>query len=152
MLVCGLLAFVMPVAEPAWARRVTGSVIFAAGLAELVVGFAGACIERGATDVVLGLLSLAAGLALLVARGGDALWLAALLSAWLLARGATGLLGSLASGAAFGVAAARLFRGAADLILGLLALIGALASVFAEILVGWPATFVRMICCWSRRA
>jgi uncharacterized membrane protein HdeD (DUF308 family) len=148
---CGLLllgsslvALVPPLAAPAWARPVAGCAILAGGAAEIAAGLAG--FERGATDLVLGLLSLAAGLILLAARQGDALWLTALLSAWLLARGATELLGGLGESRAIAaVATARLLRGAADLILGLLALIGALASAFAEILVGWPATIVNLI-------
>ena len=41
------------------------------------------------------------------------------------------------------VAAARLFRGWMDMLLGLVALIGCLAAAFPLLLLGWPAFIVR---------
>ena len=142
----GGLAFVMPPADPPVARSVAGTMILAGGTAEMLVGLFGAHVERGWTDVGLGLLSLAAASVLFVATDLSALSFAWLLSVWLLARGATELIGGLASARAIVlVGTARLMRATVDLTLGLLALIGALAAAFPAFLLDWPSAVLRMI-------
>jgi uncharacterized membrane protein HdeD (DUF308 family) len=143
---CSVVAFVVPLADPAWARSMAAAMIFAGGVAEIIVGFFGVHDERGPTDVGLGLLSLAVASILALAGEIGALALTGLLSVWLLARGATELIGGFAASSEFaGVAVARLVRGAADLILGLAASIGSLATVFPIFLVSWPSAIVRTI-------
>ena len=53
--------------------------------------------------------------------------------------------GLVASGDIARVAGARLVRGAVDVILGLMALIGSLAAAFPAFLLDWPSTIVRTI-------
>ena len=146
MAACGAIALVVPVADPNSARSVASTMILAGGLAEIAVGLFGVYAERGPTDVALGLLSLLAASILIFIGGISALSFTALLSAWLLARGATELVGGLAaSGEIARVARARLIRGAADLFMGLAALIGSLASAFPAFLLDWPSAIVRTI-------
>jgi uncharacterized membrane protein HdeD (DUF308 family) len=143
---CGVVAFVVPLADPASARGTAGVMILAGGGAEIIVGLFGAHDERGPTDIGLGLLSLAVAAILALVGEIGALTLTGLLSVWLLARGATELLGGFAaSSESAGVAAARLVRGVVDLLLGLVALIGSLATAFPAFLLGWPSTIVRSI-------
>lgn len=143
---CGAIALVAPVGGPHAARSVASAVILAGGMAEIAVGLFGAHAERGPTDIALGLISLIAASVLIFTGGDGAASFTWLLAAWLLARGATELLGGLAaSREAAGIAAARLVRGAVDLVLGLVALIGSLASTFPAFLLAWPSAIVRAI-------
>jgi uncharacterized membrane protein HdeD (DUF308 family) len=152
-LLCGIvmamgsaLPFVMPFAEPESARSIASLMILVGGLAEIAVGRFGVHVERGPTDVALGLLSLLAASILTFVGEIGALSFTMLLSAWLLARGAAELVGGLAaSGEIARVAAARFVRGSADLVLGAVALIGSLATAFPAFLLDWPATIVRAI-------
>jgi hypothetical protein len=142
---CGF-ALVMPLSDPASARNVARAVIFAGGIAEIVLGRFGLPIERGRTDVVLGLLSMVAASLLILAGATSALSFTLVLSAWLLARATAELVGGLAGASESArVVAARLARGTVDLVLGLLALIGSLATAFPAFLLGWPWAIVRMI-------
>jgi len=140
------IALVVPVADPDSARSVASAMIFAGGIAEIAIGLFGIHAERGPTDVGLGLLSLVAASVLIVTGGSGAIAFTALLGAWLLVRGATELAGALAaSGEMARVAAARLIRGAVDLVMGVAALIGSLASAFPAFLLDWPSAIVRTI-------
>lgn len=142
----GTLPFVVPVAGPESARSLAALMILAGGLAEIAVGRFGVHVERGPTDVALGLLSLLAASILTVAGEIGALSFTLLLAAWLLARGAAELIGGLAeSGGVARVAVARSARGAADLLLGAVALIGSLATAFPVFLLDWPVAILRMI-------
>ena len=143
---CSAIALVVPVADPSSARSVASTMILAGGVAEIAVGLFGVHVERGPTDVALGLLSLLAASILIVIGEISALSFTALLSAWLLARGATELVGGMAASDEIArVAAARLIRGGVDVVLGLMALIGSLASAFPAFLLDWPSTIVRTI-------
>jgi uncharacterized membrane protein HdeD (DUF308 family) len=120
--------------------------ILAVGIAEIVLGRFGLPIERSRTDVVLGMLSMVAAWLLILAGATGALSFTLVLSAWLLARAAAELVGGLASASESAhVVAARLTRGAVDLVLGLLALIGSLATAFPAFLLDWPWAIVRTI-------
>lgn len=146
MAACSAIALVVPVADPSSARSVASTMILAGGVAEIAVGLFGVHVERGPTDVALGLLSLLAASILIVIGEISALSFTALLSAWLLARGATELVGGMAASDEIArVAAARLIRGGVDVVLGLMALIGSLASAFPAFLLDWPSTIVRTI-------
>ena len=146
MAACSAIAAVVPVADPSSARSVASTMILAGGVAEIAVGLFGVHVERGPTDVALGLLSLLAASILIFIGGISALSFTALLSAWLLARGATELVGGMAASDEIArVAAARLIRGGVDVVLGLMALIGSLASAFPAFLLDWPSTIVRTI-------
>jgi uncharacterized membrane protein HdeD (DUF308 family) len=143
---CSAFARVMPLADPNSVKNAASTMILAGGVAEIVVGLFGVHVERGPTDAALGLLSLIAASILIFIGATSALSLTVLLSAWLLARGATELTGGLAAcGEIARVAAARLIRGAVDLVLGLVALIGSLAVAFPTFLLDWPSTIVRSI-------
>lgn len=149
-LACGLLialssaaALVAPVADPATAKGAAADMLFAGGAAEIAVGFFGIRQERGVTDVVLGLLSVAAASILAFAGGIGAPSFLFLLAAWLLARGAVELAGGLAADTPAAVAVARLIRGWIDILLGLAALIASLAAASPLLLAGWPAAIVR---------
>ena len=146
MAACSAIALVVPVADPSSARSVASTMILAGGVAEIAVGLFGVHVERGPTDVALGLLSLLAASILIVIGEISALSFTALLSAWLLARGATELVGGMAASDEIArVAAARLIRGGVDVDLGLMALIGSLAYAFPAFLLDWPSTIVRTI-------
>jgi uncharacterized membrane protein HdeD (DUF308 family) len=143
---CGGFALVMPLADPASARNVARFMIFVGGIAEIVLGRFGPPIERGRTGVVLGLLSMGTGSLLILAGATSALSLTLMLSAWLLARAVVELVGGWAGAVeCAGLVTARLARGTVDLVLGLLALIGSLATAFPAFLLGWPWAVVRMI-------
>jgi uncharacterized membrane protein HdeD (DUF308 family) len=117
--------------------------LFAGGAAEIAVGLFGIRQERGLTDVVLGLLSVAAASILAFAGAIGALSFLFLLTAWLLARGAIELTGGMAAETLAAVAVARLIRGWIDILLGLVALIASLAAASPLLLPSWPAAIVR---------
>ena len=149
-LACGMLlalssapAFIVPPADPGTAKGVAAGMIFAGGAVEIAAGLFGIHRERGRTDVVLGLLSVATASILAFAGAIGAMGFLFLLGAWLLARGATELIGGLVAETAVAVAAARLIRGWMDILVGLVALIGSLAAAFPLLLLSWPATIVR---------
>ena len=149
-LACGCLialsaavALIVPLADPGTARAVAAGMIYAGGVAEIVAGLFGIRVERGRTDVALGLLSVATASILAFAETIGALSFLFLLGLWLLARGATELLRGLAVETAVALAAARLIRGWMDIALALVVLIGALAAAFPLLLLSWPATIVR---------
>ena len=136
---------VMPLAGPAWTTNAARAMIFLGGIAEIVLGRFGLP-EAGRIDVVLGLVSIVAASLLLTAGETSALSLTMMLSAWLLARAVVELVGSWPGAtASLGLVAIRLVRGIVDLVLGLLALIGALATVFPPFLLGWPWAVVRTV-------
>lgn len=149
-LACGLLialtsaaALIVPIADPATARGAAADMLFAGGAAEMAVGLFGIRQERGVTDVILGLVSVAAASILAFAGAIGAPSLLLLLAAWLLARGAIELTGGLAAETPAAVAVARLIRGWIDILLGLVALIASLAAASPLLLPSWPAAIVR---------
>jgi uncharacterized membrane protein HdeD (DUF308 family) len=149
-LACGMLmalssapALIVPLAEPGTAKGTAAAMLFAGGMAEIAVGLFGTHLERGLTDVVLGLLSVGAASILAFAGGIGALSFLVLLAAWLLARGATELTGGLAAETLAALPVARLIRGWMDILLGLVALIASLAAASPLLLLVWPAAIVR---------
>ena len=103
-LACGMLlalssapAFIVPPADPGTAKGVAAGMIFAGGAVEIAAGLFGIHRERGRTDVVLGLLSVATASILAFAGAIGAMGFLFLLGAWLLARGAIELMGGLAA-------------------------------------------------------
>ena len=143
MALSSVLALIVPLAEPGTAKGVAAGMIFAGGVAEIAAGLFGVQVERGRTDLVLGLLSVALASLLAVSGAIGALSFLFLLGVWLFARGAIELLGGLAAETVAAVAAARLVRGWMDILLGLVALIGSLAAAFPLLLLSWPVTIVR---------
>lgn len=117
--------------------------------AGLVEGFAGIIDHRAggrtaAMDVLLGILSIAAGSLLLTPGWGSASSLVYLITIWLLVRGLVDLLGSALMRNAF-IQDARMIRAAVDLALGLLSWVALMIVPWWELLFGWPESSVSVI-------
>lgn len=118
----GLAAAIEPDALSSVATFVAW-LLLASGSAELAASLRGRYSER-TVDMILGVLSLAAGAELVLMPPGSGFSFAALVTTWLLARASAELLaGLLASFRDEMLAAARLARAGVDLLLGLLCLI-----------------------------
>jgi uncharacterized membrane protein HdeD (DUF308 family) len=143
---CSALAFAAPVLEPPSAKGFAAIMIGIGGTADMAAGLFGVQVERSRTDIALGIISIAAAIVLAFIPASDAFLLTALLTLWLMARGLTELVGAaLSVDKSEAAAAARLARGGIDLLLGLVALIGSLTTIWGQAIFGWPETIVRTI-------
>jgi uncharacterized membrane protein HdeD (DUF308 family) len=146
MIACVTLAYAAPLAPPPTVKAFAVVMIFTGGAAEAVAGRFGVHVARDRVDIALGFLSLTAAIALSSIRDDDAFLLTALLTLWLVARGLAELIGgTLSAERGNSAAAAWLARGAIDMLLGLLSLIGSLTTIWGQAIFGWPATIVRTI-------
>jgi hypothetical protein len=145
MIASGGLAAAIEPEGPAAIATFVAWLLLASGAAELAAGLTGHHSER-AVDMVLGLLSLAAGAELILLPPGSGFSFTALITTWLLARASAELLAALL---AFfrdeELAAARLARAGVDLLLGLMCLILSMTTSLVDTLLGWPAVSVRSV-------
>lgn len=139
---CGIMAAALPASERNVAHAL-GYLLLAAGAAE---GAAGLLDGRGDRvrcflDLLLGLVSAAAG-AMLLLTGDESAWaFLSIVAVWLLARGGLDVVASFLMPNLY-LEEGRALRAAADLVLGLICWIGVEMVAWLEPLLGWAPTSV----------
>lgn len=138
---CGIMAAALPMSDRNVAQAL-GYLILAVGAAEGAAGLLDRSGDRmRVLDVLLGLISVAAG-AMLLLKGGQSAWtFLTIIALWLLARGGLDVIASFLTPNLY-LGEGRAFRAAADLVLGLVCWIGVEMVAWLEPLLGWAPTSV----------
>jgi uncharacterized membrane protein HdeD (DUF308 family) len=138
---CGTASLFLPESEARGLIHRTGYLLAAAGTAEILAGFAHRRLVQieGRLDVFLGLVSLAAGAALLLVESHTAARFAGFLTLWLLLRGGIDIVAAFLTSSLF-AEEGRLIRASVDLVLGLVSYIGLGTTAWWEQIIGWPST------------
>lgn len=139
---CGVMAAALPASERNIAHAL-GYLLLAAGSAEGAAGLLARRDDRArvVVDVLLGLVSVAAG-AMLFLTGDRSAWaFLSIVALWLLARGGLDVVASFLMPHPY-LEEGRALRAAADLVLGLICWIGVEMVAWLEPLLGWAPTSV----------
>lgn len=144
--VLGLAVAAIPLLRELRAPDLLIGLLISAGVVEMLAGAIDHHAGRvtAAMDVVLGLLSLAAGALLLLPGWDSAASLVIVITAWLVVRGLLDLVGSALMRNEI-IQDARLVRSSIDLTLGILGWIALAVVPWWEILFGWPGFTISLI-------